>query len=104
MPIVAGYAACTLAALPFDSSVGGTGAVGRGALVTGFGVVEIGAEDEVNGEIEGPDVRFSGAPDSVIAVGDPEVSPSALPEVDQDTEGPEVLVAKPGVTPSQASQ
>ena len=72
--------------------------------MTGFVVVETGEEDEVNGETEGPDVRFSGAPDSVVAVGDPEASPSALPEVDQETEGPEVLVAKPGVMPSQASQ
>ena len=72
--------------------------------MTGFVVVETGEEDEVNGETEGPDVRFSGAPDSVVAVGDPEVSPSALPEVDQETEGPEVLVAKPGLMPSQASQ
>ena len=73
--------------------------------MTGLVVVERGEEVEVDGETEGPEsLRFSGAPDSVIAVGDPEFSLPAPPEFDQVTEGPEVLVSKPGVTPSQAPQ
>ena len=68
-------------------------------------VVERGREVEVDGEREGPEVlRFSGAPDPLLAVGDPESSLSAPPEFDQVTEGPEVLVSKEGVTPSHASQ
>ena len=71
----------------------------------GLVVVEKGEEVEVNGETEGLELLwFSGAPDSVVAVGDPEFSLSAPPEFDQVTEGPEVLVSKPGVTPSQATQ
>ena len=66
-------------------------------------VVERGGEVEVDGEgLEA--FQFSGAPDPLLEVGDPEFSLSAPPEVDQVTEGPEVLVSKEGVIPSQASQ
>ena len=46
----------------------------------------------------------SGAPDSVVEVGDPEFPLSEPPASDQVTDGRDELVSKEGVRPSHASQ
>ena len=48
--------------------------------------------------------QLSGAPDSLLVVGDPEFPLSGSPAGDQVTVGRDVLVSNPGLRPSHASQ
>ena len=59
---------------------------------------------EVDGVGDGLEAfQFSGAPDPLSEVGDPEFPLSEPPEADQVTDGREELVSMEGEIPSQAS-